>query len=135
MAEKSVDVLSDEGAFSYNWIQEIALQNRLFATLFLTMGLLTEFFAFLVWWKPYRTYMFIAIIGLHMGIHYTMNILFLSYTIGLFIIGLPWYRVINWTIDHYQINVEDYINRLKEIRSKIQLFTHNSRRDISHDLE
>ncbi|MFH5833544.1 hypothetical protein ACG2F4_14555 [Halalkalibaculum sp. DA3122] len=101
IAEKGTDVLSDKGTFQLNWVQEAALQSRTVATLFLTAGLLTEFFAFLVWWKRYRTLMFIGIIGLHMGIYITMNILFLSYTIGLCIIGLPWHRVIDQGLKYF----------------------------------
>lgn len=101
IAEKGTDVLSDEGVFHYNWIQEIVLKSRTAATLFLTAGLLTELFAFLVWWKRFRTIMFIAIIGLHTGIYFTMNILFLSYTIGLFIIGLPWHKIINGVLAYF----------------------------------
>ncbi|MDX1639483.1 MAG: hypothetical protein R3281_16070, partial [Balneolaceae bacterium] len=80
IAEKGTDVLSNQGSFRYNWVQEIVLQSRTAATVFLSIGLLTEALAFLMWWKRFRVYLFIGVIGLHMGIYFTMNILFLSYT-------------------------------------------------------
>jgi len=96
--EKSVDHLSKTGAVELNWLQEAALADRTVATLFLTVGLLTETFAFLVWWKRFRYPVCMAILGLHMGIYLTMNIMFILSVYELLILGLPWAFVLDRTV-------------------------------------
>jgi len=95
ISEKSVDVLAGYGTFNYSFIQELALSNRFIATVILSFGLLTELTAFLLWWKKLRPYIITLVIGMHLGIYYSMNIFFLSYMIELVIVGYPWYRLIN----------------------------------------
>lgn len=95
IAEKSTDVLSAEGAFAMSWVQQLALESRWIATAILTVGLLTELFAFLIWWKKPRPLITFLIIGMHIGIYYSMNIWFMSYMIGLPLIGFPWHKLIN----------------------------------------
>ena len=95
IAEKTTDALSAEGNFTYSMIQELAMQSRFIATSILIVGLLTEFFAFLVWWKKLRPYVIIMLIGMHMGIYYSMNIFFMSYMVELTIVGFPWHRLFN----------------------------------------
>lgn len=96
IAEKSTDVLSAEGSFALSWIQKLALESRLIATFILIIGLLTEFIAFLMWWKKPRPFIILILIGMHIGIYYSMNIWFMSYMIGLTIIGFPWYKLFNY---------------------------------------
>lgn len=95
ISEKSVDVLAGYGEFNYSFVQELALSSRFIATVILVIGLLTELTAFLVWWKKLRPYIITLLIGMHIGIYYSMNIWFLSYMIELVIIGYPWYYLIN----------------------------------------
>lgn len=92
VAEKSVDVLSATGDFRLSWVQELALTSRGAATAILTFGLLTEMIGFLIWWRRFRPYAMLLLIGMHIGIYLSMNIFFLSFTIELFIIGFPWYK-------------------------------------------
>lgn len=101
IGEKGVDVLSAYGSFSPNWIQKLALNNWYLATIMLTGSLIAEASAFLMWWKSFRPYIFVIILGLHVGIDLTMNILFLTYTIELIIIGFPWYKSINQVWSRY----------------------------------
>ncbi|WP_445664855.1 hypothetical protein [Fodinibius sp. AD559] len=95
IAEKNTDALSAQGSFTYSMIQELAMQSRLIATLILTVGIVTEFLAFLVWWKKLRPYIIIMLIGMHIGIYYSMNIFFMSYMVELTIVGFPWYKLFN----------------------------------------
>lgn len=88
--EKSVDQLSKTGTMQLNSLQEVALADHTAATMFLSIGLLTETFAFLVWWRRFRVPVCIAILGLHMGIYLTMNIMFSLSVYELLILGLPW---------------------------------------------
>jgi hypothetical protein len=75
-------------------------------TLILTAGIITELSGFLLWWKKFRVYIFIMLIGLHIGIYTTMNILFFYYSIQLLIIGFPWHRLFNKAIDETKVNAE-----------------------------
>lgn len=101
IAEKSTDVLSAEGSFTLSWVQELALQSRFIATVILIVGLLTELCAFLFWWKRLRPFITILLIGMHVGIYYSMNIWFMSYFIQLSIIGFPWYELFNYLDKKY----------------------------------
>jgi len=102
IAEKSTDVLSAEGIFTLSWVQEMALQSRFIATIILIIGLLTEMFAFLFWWKKLRPLVTLLLIGMHIGIYYSMNIWFMSYLIELSIIGFPWYKLFNYMDERYR---------------------------------
>lgn len=101
IAEKTTDVLSAEGRVALTQVQELALQNRLIATLLLTGGLVTEFFSFLLWWKKPRPILTTMIIGMHIGIFYSMNIWFMSYMIGLPLIGYHWHKLFNYLAETY----------------------------------
>lgn len=111
IAEKSTDVLSAEGSYTLTWVQELALQSRLIATIILIIGLLTEICAFLFWWKRLRPYITLLLIGMHIGIYYSMNIWFMSYLIELSIIGFPWYKLFNYLDEKY--NLQSRNNLLK----------------------
>ncbi len=102
VAEKSTDVLSAEGIYAINWLQQMALQSRFVATVILSVGLLTEFFAFLLWWKKLRPFVTLMLIGMHLGIYYSMNIWFMSYMVELTIIGFPWYTLFNYLNERYE---------------------------------
>lgn len=96
--EKSVDVLSKTGTMDMNWLQELALSDYTVATVFLAFGLLTELFAFLMWWRPLRTPVVLAVIGLHIGIDIVMRIFFYLAVIELALLALPWARLIDWAL-------------------------------------
>lgn len=102
VAEKSTDVLSAEGKYAINWLQQMALQSRFVATVILSVGLFTEFFAFLLWWKKLRPFVTLMLIGMHLGIYYSMNIWFMSYMVQLTIIGFPWYKLFNYLDERYK---------------------------------
>jgi len=95
MGEKSIDILSLQGEFQYNWLQELAFQSRFLATLILAFGLITELLGFTVWFKKFRPYIIIMLIGMHIGIDLTMNIFFKTFTIQLIIMGFFWNKYIN----------------------------------------
>ena len=90
MAEKGTDILSREGVFANNFLQNLAFQYIPVATLILINGLVTEFFGFLMWFKKTRPFATLFIIGMHVGITLTMNIRFDSFVIELIFIGFPW---------------------------------------------
>ncbi|SMO42818.1 hypothetical protein [Fodinibius sediminis] len=95
IGEKSIDILSKTGEFQLNWLQELAISSRMIATLILTFGLVTEFMGFCIWYRRWRPYITLALIGMHIGIDLTMNIFFKTFTIQLIIMGFPWNRYIN----------------------------------------
>lgn len=95
MGEKSIDILSLQGEFQYNWLQELAFNSRFLATLILSFGLITELLGFTIWFKKLRPYIVIMLIGMHVGIDLTMNIFFKTFSIQLIIMGFFWNRYIN----------------------------------------
>jgi hypothetical protein len=97
--EKSVDVLSKTGVFEPNFMQEIVLTSLVVATLFLAIGILTELFAFLVWFRKLRTPVILAVLGLHIGIDLIMNIFFYLSVMLLVILGFPWAKLIDRALE------------------------------------
>ncbi len=89
--EKSVDQMLRYGAVHLTWVQTLALGSRPIATLLLAFGLVTEAFAWLVWFRRLRLPILLAIIGMHFGIYLSMQIVFeLSfYQLGLLLLPLP----------------------------------------------
>lgn len=95
IAERKVDVMSKFGAFEPTMLQELVLQDYRFGTLFLTFGLLAELSGVLMWWRRYRYAVVLAVLGMHIGIFFTMNIMFHASTYLLVLLGLPWHRLID----------------------------------------
>jgi len=93
--EKGIDAFAKFGVLEFNWIQEAALNSFSVATLFLTIGLLSELAAVLMWWRPLRTPVVLAVIGLHVGIYMVMGIMFSITFAILILLALPWARWID----------------------------------------
>jgi hypothetical protein len=100
ISEKSVDQLSRTGEVQINGIQQLALSSRFIATLILLSGILTELFAFLLWWKKLRPFIITLLILMTIGIYITMNIFFKAFLIELIIIGYPWNRFVNYMLNY-----------------------------------
>lgn len=88
--EKSIDAMAKSGVLEFNALQELLLDSHFLATAVLTFGLVTEFFAFLMWWRRFRMPVMLAVLVLHIGIYFTMNILFRLSMYELVLLGLPW---------------------------------------------
>lgn len=88
--EKGIDAFAKTGVLDFNWMQAMALDEWWMATAFLTIGLVSEAGAFLMWWRRFRLPVGLAVIGLHMGIWATMGILFLITTLELVLLTFPW---------------------------------------------
>lgn len=97
IAERRIDLLSTIGAFDPTIIQELVLRDHRVGTVILLMGLITELCAVLLWWRRYRPWIAVALIGMHVGIIVTMNIYFLASMYLLVLVCLPWHRTIDWT--------------------------------------
>lgn len=91
MGEKSIDILSRDGVYTTNSLQDLAWSSRLLATLILLSGLLIEVFGFLFWYERTRPFIAALTIGMHIGILYSMNIRFDASIAQVLIIGFPWY--------------------------------------------
>lgn len=107
ISEKSVDILSREGVYGINFIQNAALQSTTLASIILLFGWLTEFFGFTMWWSKFRPYTVTLLIGLHIGILLSMNIRFDAFLLQFIIVGYPWYRI----IDRYVTSTPGFVNR------------------------
>jgi len=95
MSEKSVDILSREGTYSLNVLQQLAWSSTAASSLILLFGWLTEFIGFTVWWRKIRPYTISLLIMMHFGITLTMNIRFDAFVIELILIGFPWYKLLD----------------------------------------
>lgn len=98
--EKGVDAYAKTGVFGFNFLQELILGSHLLATVFLTIGLVTEFFAFLMWWPRFRTPVVLGVIALHVGIYVVMNILFIFSMYELIFLAFPWAVWIDRALRH-----------------------------------
>ena len=98
IAERKVDTLSKFGAFEPSVLQELVLADYRFGTLFLLIGLLTEAISFGMWWRRYRHLVVILVVGMHIGIFFTMNIFFHASTYLLLLLALPWNRIIDYVL-------------------------------------
>jgi hypothetical protein len=94
IGEKSVDILSRDGAWEANFLQRLALQHVSVASLILLIGWITELIGFTMWFKKWRMFTTTLLIAMHFGITLTMNIRFDAFVIQLILVGYPWYKLI-----------------------------------------
>ena len=78
------------GLLDYNLLQEFALGSLWFATVILTIGLLSELFAWGMWWRRFRMPIMLAVLALHTGIYLVMNIMFWHTFFELILLAFPW---------------------------------------------
>lgn len=109
ISEKSIDILSREGVYKANFLQQLALNSTFAASVILLIGWLTEFIGFTMWWKKIRPITTTLLIGMHIGITLTMNIRFDAFVIQLILVGYPWYKVIDHYIKTTPVFVEKWI--------------------------
>lgn len=95
ISEKSIDILSREGVYNPNFLQQMALNSTSVASLILLIGWLTEMIGITMWWKKLRPYTTTLIIGMHLGITMSMNIRFDAFVFQLILIGYPWYKLLD----------------------------------------
>lgn len=93
ISEKSIDILSREGFYQTNILQQFALNHVAIASVILLTGWFTEFIGFTLWWSKLRPYTTTMLIGMHIGITLTMNIRFDAFVMQLILVGYPWYIV------------------------------------------
>lgn len=98
ISEKSVDIISREGNFELNFLQQLALSSTFMASLILLFGWLTELIGFTMWWKKLRPYTTSLLILMHIGITLTMSIRFDAFVLELILIGFPWYKMIDRSV-------------------------------------
>lgn len=107
MKEKSIDILSREGVYSPNFLQQMAFEYTSVASVILLIGWFTEMIGVTMWWKKLRPYTTTLIIGMHLGITMTMNIRFDAFVFQLILIGFPWYKL----LDNYIKSTPAWVER------------------------
>lgn len=89
------------GADNFTAIEVFLLEHWWAATLSLTIGLVTELGAWLMWIRRTRMLALLAILAMHIGIYFTMGIFFLETTVLLIILLLPletiYAQYVNWS--------------------------------------
>lgn len=112
IGERGTDILSQHGGFGLNLLQEYILELHWLATIILIFGLLTELFGFLFWYNRTRPYAAILLVSMHFGVLLTMNINFPKFVYIIFLVGFPWYRLIDYLISKYKhIQLVDFLER------------------------
>ncbi len=111
--ERTVDTFSNTGVVDYNWLQELAVQYHLIATAILTFGLLTEFFAFLFWFKRFRAYIGTLLFGMHFGIWAVMKLTFSANTYLLFILAYRWEALFEAVLSRLNEAQRERVRRLR----------------------
>ncbi len=106
--EKAVDAMGYTGLLDYNPLQEIVLTSVGFATIILTIGLFSELFAWLMWWRKFRLPILLAVLALHVGIYLVMNIMFWHTFFELILLAFPWAK---W----FDAALESRESRLREM--------------------
>ncbi len=99
IGERSIDVVSGEGVFELNFLQQYILQWHWLATIILFIGLFSELIGVMAWSPYFRPYVILIIVGMHFGIEWTMNISFASYVYILILAGFPWHRLIDYILN------------------------------------
>ena len=95
--EKQIDNISKFGDFPLSAWKSFCLSSLTVSTIVLGIGLITEMFSSLLWWKKARPFVGLALIGMHVGIKVTMGITFVHSTILVALLTLPW----GWIFDRY----------------------------------
>lgn len=90
--EKAVDAMGYTGLLEYSPFQRLVLASSVLATALLTFGLLSELFAWLMWWRRFRMPVVLAVLALHVGIYLVMNIMFWHTFFELILLAFPWAR-------------------------------------------
>ncbi len=109
ISEKSIDILSREGIYEPNFLQQLALKSTSVASIILLFGWFTELIGFTMWWKKLRPYTTALLIGMHFGITLVMNIRFDAFVIQLFLVGFPWYLLIDRFVKSTPAKFEKWI--------------------------
>lgn len=87
--EKAVDTYATHGVVDLNMIQNLVLDHYELATAILIVGLFTELSGFLMWRPCFRLPLLVGLLGLHVGIFLTMNIVFAVTTVALCLLTIP----------------------------------------------
>lgn len=87
--QKRIDTLSAGGHGELNALQALVMRSKPLATFFLCLGLASETAAVVMWWRPARRWVMLALAGMHMGISAVMNIHFTASVLILLAFGLP----------------------------------------------
>lgn len=109
IGERTIDTISKFGFIEYNWLQELLMQKKWMASVTLLFGLAAEFFGFLLWFRSTRYLMIPVLIGMHLGIYWSMNILFDMFIYQLLVMMIPY----EW----------DYLNKLLYPKSSQMILT------------
>lgn len=88
--EKAIDYASMTGAWSPNVLQSAILNSAWVGTLSLFIGWFTEAIGVLMWFRRLRPWVVLVTIGMHFGITWTMNIVFVAFVMQLILTGFPW---------------------------------------------
>lgn len=88
-----------DGVPRISWLQRQLLDSWTLATSLLVVGIVTEIFAWLVWFRRIRYWVVLGVLTMHIGIYFSMGIFFYDATLLLTVLIIPWAAMANWAID------------------------------------
>lgn len=102
--EKAIDYASMTGSWTPNILQSAILNSAWVGTLSLFIGWFTEAIGVLMWSRRLRPWVVLVTIGMHFGITWTMNIVFVAFVMQLVLTGFPW---VEWiaTLNQRFVNI------------------------------
>lgn len=109
ISEKSIDILSREGIYQPNFLQQMALNSTAVASVILLVGWFTELIGFTMWWQKLRPYTTTLLLGMHIGITLTMNIRFDAFVMQLILVGYPWYKLIDLYVKTMPVMIKKWV--------------------------
>ena len=95
VGERTIDVTSRDGVFEPTFLQQLGTQYPWIGAGSLIFGLIAELVGVLVWFRRYRTPVLLALLGMHVGIDLTLDIMFIYNILILALLALPWGAVID----------------------------------------
>lgn len=89
VGERTIDVTSRDGVFEPTILQRVGLAYPWFGSLSLTFGLIAELAGVLLWFRRFRTPVLAGLIGMHIGIDLTLDIMFIYNILILALLAIP----------------------------------------------
>ncbi|MBV1858164.1 MAG: hypothetical protein KUG77_07100 [Nannocystaceae bacterium] len=99
VGERTIDVTSREGVFEPTFLQRLGLAYPWLGSASLAFGLMAELAGVLMWVRRYRMPVVLALLGMHIGVDLTLDILFLHNIMILALLALPWGKLLDMMLE------------------------------------
>jgi hypothetical protein len=101
MGERMIDVTSSFGVFEPNLMQRFVVAYPAVGSVALAFGWVAEFAGVLMWFERARPYVLTALILMHLGVEFLLNIFFAENIYILVLLAYPWPRLLDWAFARF----------------------------------